>query len=203
MLLVLINLKNDSHICSVSPQGSVRVLPNNAVFSDGDSVNLTCLAEGGPGNRFRWYFNDSLLQNETAENLILVSNITALDNGGLYTCTVINDAGSGSDDTYVYVYPMITVSPNDKFLDYYDYYYYYYYDDPVTFSCEATAFPFPEYEWFSEERSLLFDDNVYGQYTSMLYIDYAYYHHGTYYCTATSNNVTVESERATLYGKCV
>ena len=170
------------------------MVPNNAVFSDGDSVNLTCLAEGGPGNRFRWYFNESVLQNETSENLLLVSNITALDNGGLYICAVINDAGHDYDDTYVYVYPMITVSPSDKFVDPYD---------SVTFSCEATAFPYPEYEWFSEERSLLFDRYVYGQYTSMLYINYVYNRYGRYYCTATSNNVTVESERATLYGKCV
>ena len=178
---------------SVSPEGSVRVFPNNAVLSDGDSLNLTCLAEGGPGNRFQWYFNESLLQNETSENLLLLSNITALDNGGLYTCTVINDAGSGSDDTYVYVYPMITASPSDKFVDRFD---------SVTFSCEATAFPYPEYEWFSEEKSLLFNGYVYGQYTSMLHISRVYYH-GRYYCTATSNNVTVESKRATLYGECI
>ena len=167
------------------------MLPNNAVFSDGDSVNLTCLAEGGPGNRFRWYFNESLLQNETSENLLLVSNITALDNGGLYTCTVINDAGSGSDDTYVYVYPMITVSPSDKFVNFHG---------SVTLSCEATAFPYPEYEWFSEDGNLGY---VTGESTSMLHFLHVHYECGRYYCTATSNNVTVESERATLYGECV
>ena len=165
------------------------------MFNDGDSVNLTCLAKGGPGNIFQWSFNESVLQIETSYLLIL-SNITAVDNGGLYNCTVTNDAGSDYDDTFVNLYPMITVNPDDLFVSAYDY---------AVFSCEATAFPAPTYVWFSEAGYFL--PGIYGQFTSTLHINVENLHYydrffsqEDFYCTATSNNVTVESERATLYG---
>ena len=187
-----------SHTHTVSPQNSVRVLPDNDVFSDGDSVILTCLAEGGPGNRFEWSFNESILQNDTS-NILTLSNITAVDNGGQYNCTVTNDAGSDYDDTFVNLYPIITVHPIDVFASGYD--------DYVTFSCEASGFPVPTYEWFNDAGYIPYGA-VYGQFTPTLHIDIYYvlhydnpsFEHRDFYCTATSNNITVESERATLYG---
>ena len=162
------------------------------MFNDGHSVNLTCLAKGGPGNIFQWSFHENVLQNETS-NLLILSTITAVDNGGLYNCTVTNDAGSDYDDTFVNLYPMITVNPNDLFVSAYD---------DAVFSCEATAFPTPTYEWFSDAGDIP-HAGVYGEFTSNLLIDVngsRSFIQEDFYCTATSNNVTVESERATLYG---
>ena len=162
------------------------------MFNDGDSVYPTCLAKGGPGNIFQWSFNESVLQIGRS-NVLILSTITAVDNGGLYICTVTNDAGSDYDDTFVNLYPMITVNPNDLFVSAYD---------DAVFSCEATAFPTPTYEWFSDAGYFPFGIN--GQFTSTLHINAYYYNRffsqEDFYCTATSNNVTVESERATLYG---
>ena len=179
----------DIHI-TVSPYGSVRVSPHNAVFNNGDSVNLTCLAEGGPGNTFQWTFNGTAID---THNDYLVLLINATENGGYYTCTATNAAGSASDSTAVYVYPTITVQPTDTFVT------------PSTsgvLMCEASAFPYPDYAWEHVEH--LYTPFASGWNTSMLpfnIADYIVGSEGDYYCKATSNGMTVESERATVFGK--
>ena len=185
-LLCIMHIHN-----TVSPYGSVRMSPQDAVFNNGDSVNLTCLAEGGPGNTFQWNFNGSYVDNQ--QNYLVLSFFDATENGGQYTCTVTNAAGNGSDTAVVNVYPSITLQPSDTFVTSLVH---------GMMTCEAVAFPNPDYNWFHVE--LLYTPFASGWNTSMLTFDITDYvagSEGEYYCTATSNGVTVESIRATVFGK--
>ena len=162
------------------------------MFYHGNSTILTCTGEGGPGNIFQWTFNETILENETSNHLVLPF-ITAISNGGVYSCTVSNAAGNSSNSSSVFVYPVITVNPSDNFTVYHE---------EVTFSCEATAFPYPEYQWFRDDglSPYYYAYYAYGVYTSVLTILPYYDSEGDYYCQASSNGMSVESERATLYG---
>ena len=200
--------------------------PHNAVFNNGDSVNLTCLADGGPGNTYQWTFNGATLGNEDGYILNL-HFINATIDGGYYSCTVSNAAGSGSDTSGVFVNPTTIHQPNDVFVTDVDSY--------IHIECEVSAFPYPEFQWFNASGDIPYYPFVYS-YLNELSIDvyyyfhyyqvcvfgdqdyyYYYYHYycdyyfdyyiyyqppyGDYYCTATSNNVTVVSETATVYSK--
>ena len=168
-------------------------MPNNATFNHSDTVTLRCLTGGGPGNTFQWSFNGNTLENETSENLTL-TNVTAMDDGGMYTCTVNNTAGSDSYSTYLFISPMITASPTDLKVTN---------NTPmVSFSCDATAFPAPQFEWFREGGSL--PDTAVGANTRTLTISLvAFGDEGVYYCRATSNDLTVNSDRATLFSELI
>ena len=175
---------------AVSPEGGVLIEPDNETFDDLDTVVLNCMTEGGPGNVYQWSFDGEEVENETLSNLILV-NVTAAD-GGPYTCNVTNAAGYDTYTTYVFISPMITIDPVSRNVSNGT--------EDVTFSCDATGFPQPEFEWFSDE-GLPLPDSASGGDTSTLTIDLVLFGiEGQYYCTATSNNLTVESERATLSG---
>ena len=158
------------------------------MFYHGNSTVLNCTSEGVDllGNTiFQWSFNGSILENETT-HLLVLSFITAISNGGVYTCTVSNAAGNSSSSSSVFVYPVITLNPSDNFTVYHE---------EVTFSCEAIAFPYPEYQWFRDDGL----PHIYA-YGSVLTILPYYDSEGDYYCQASSNGMSVESERATLYG---
>ena len=197
------------------------MLPGDAVFNNGDSVNLTCLAQGGPGNTFQWTLNKATLLNQSGDNLILPF-INATENGGYYTCIVSNAAGSGSATSGVFVSPTIIRQPRDVFVT--DIFYY------IHIECEVSAFPEPEFQWFNASGGFPYAYAYYRHDTLYIYV-YYYYHYyqvcvcgdyyydydyycdiysshyyslppyGEYYCSATSNNVTVVSERATVYSK--
>lgn len=59
------------------------------LFEANAPATLNCLASGGPNNTFSWFVDGQLIQNETATSLILYQV-----DGGEYTCTVSNAAGS-------------------------------------------------------------------------------------------------------------
>ena len=147
---------------------------------------------GGPGNTFQWSFNGDDLVDEISSTLILMQ-VTA-GNGGIYTCTVTNSAGSGSYSTYVFISPMITLNPNSSSVSNGT--------EEVSFTCNATGFPEPDIEWFRVNGSL--PDTASGENTNTLTIAPVIFgDEGEYFCVATSNELTVESEPATLTSESV
>ena len=82
----------------VSPLGTVNVSPAALVANESDVVNLSCAAEGGPNNTLMWLFDGTPI-NSSAFLTVTVS--TAVD-GGVYSCQVSNDAGSGSNSGRVF-----------------------------------------------------------------------------------------------------
>ena len=175
----------------MSPEGSVSVFPLNKTFNRGDNVTFDCSAQGGPGNSYQWQWNGADLDTETAQTLT-VSQISAAD-GGEYTCVVSNAAGSDSASTLLNVSPEIVLNPTDVLARN---------GTVLMLLCEARGFPEPQYEWMhvTETASV----NVVGANSSMLVFDPVMFgDEGSYYCMATSKEITVNSSSATLTGSCV
>ena len=173
----------------MSPEGSVSVSPLNMVFERGNNVTFNCTAEGGPGNTYQWQRNGTNLDNETMQTLTITQ--ISVNDGDQYTCVVSNAAGNDSASTSLFVYPEITLNPVDVLNATNG-------TDRVLV-CEAVAFPEPLYQWMRVSGT--FRENVFGVNSSMLVFNPVIFgDEGGYYCTATSNNVTVTSENATLAG---
>ena len=67
-------------------------------YPHGSQLQLHCSSEGGPQLEYSWSSPNS---SYTTTNNLTISNVTPLD-GGNYTCTVTNDAGSSSNTVTVY-----------------------------------------------------------------------------------------------------
>ena len=58
---------------------------------------ITCLAEGGPNNMFEWSKQGVTVSNSDVLELTMITG----SDGGVYVCTVTNDAGSDTATTSV------------------------------------------------------------------------------------------------------
>jgi len=84
----------------VSPYG-VNIT-GNKTYPHGSQLQLHCSSEGGPQLECSWSRTNTLPNDKTTNtNNLTISNVTTLD-GGNYTCTVTNDAGSSSNTVTVY-----------------------------------------------------------------------------------------------------
>ena len=142
----------------MSPLGSVLVSPVITTEENGDTTTFTCTASGGLDNNIVWIrgsdvgsssgsgspgefdstaFLQQLLNISTGPNLT-ISSINATQDGGMYTCVVVNQAGQDSANVTLYVRPLIVDQPQDQFTRQ---------GDSVTLSCRADSFPSPLYQW--------------------------------------------------------
>ena len=117
-------------------------------------------------------------------------NVSASD-GGMYTCEVTNDGGTDTATTSVLISPYFTSQPqavggaNGTM---------------ATLTCEAEAFPNPTYQWFRTNGTI--GATVTGQASSSLvFSSLQFGDEGDYFCNATSNGLTIQSDSATLSGK--
>ena len=162
-------------------------MPDNTTFNDMDFVEQSCITLGGPANSFQWSFNGEELENGTTRILTL-PNVTAKD-GGAYTCNVTNSAGSETYTTHVFISPLITLNPVD-FNAMNE-------ANEVNFTCDATSFPEPSFEWIKEGDP----DFALSNTSTLTIAPVMFGDEGFYFCRATSNYLVVESERATLSSK--
>ena len=72
-------------------------ITGDTTYSKGDQLTLRCVSTGGPDLQYRWSRSgtDNFPHDVITNTDILIINVTAAD-GGEYTCTVSNDAGSNS-----------------------------------------------------------------------------------------------------------
>jgi len=75
----------------------VKITGNNTI-TYGSQLQLHCSSDGGPQLEYSWNRMGILY---TSTDNLSISNVTTLD-GGNYTCTVTNDAGSSSNTITVY-----------------------------------------------------------------------------------------------------
>ena len=75
----------------------------NPLHSQGNQLTLNCTSEGGPQLRYIWVFLGNIISNSS---MLIIDNVTTTD-GGNYTCTVTNDAGSS--DAIVTVYSKLFI----------------------------------------------------------------------------------------------
>jgi len=63
-------------------------------YDNGDELELTCSSGGGPDLEYSWSRTNTFSSNTTTNtNTLTISNVATVD-GGEYTCTVNNSAGT-------------------------------------------------------------------------------------------------------------
>ena len=88
----------NSYISVVSPAGSVFISPFGSVLTNFNSTtSLTCNAQGGPNNMFVWRRQGMIVSNSSVLELTMITG----SDGGVYECTVTNDAGSDMNSATV------------------------------------------------------------------------------------------------------
>ena len=75
-------------------------ITGNITYSQGEQLELNCLSGGGPELEYTWSFSGGEIDNANT-SMLTIANL-ATSNGGEYTCSVSNDAGSDSDTVTVY-----------------------------------------------------------------------------------------------------
>ena len=107
-------------------------------------------------------------------------SINATEDGGDYSCYVVNAAGVESNTTTLYVIPVITENPRGIFTDV---------NENVILSCRADSFPAPNYQWEMMNRTSGNFEPLTGQtsYQLTLHIEYDLY--GMYRCVATADGI--------------
>ena len=74
------------------------IVTGTNTYRHGSQIQLNCSSEGGPQLEYNWSSPNS---SYTTTNNLTINNVATLD-GGNYTCTVTNDAGSSSNTVTVY-----------------------------------------------------------------------------------------------------
>ena len=166
------------------------VAPINTIFNFKDNATFTCTFLGGLNNTITWR-KDGQERFSEKDPQLFISELSSSD-GGLYTCTVSNAAGSESANTTLLVAPYFIEHPREILAT----------NGTVgNFTCLAEAFPDPTYNWRrTDGRAIRLI--VEGKNDSTLNFDPIMFgDEGGYFCDATSSNVTRSSLGAILSGK--
>ena len=209
---------------AVSPEFSVTAAVSDSNTTNGSSVSFTCLALGGPDNVFVWILTNSsiglgstavspplnvsevvgLLQGTYAilqqsnDGDYVIDSVNATEDGGTYTCVVVNVAGLDSDEIQLLVQPIITRQPEDVLtLN----------GENVSLSCEADSYPPPNYSWFLQtpEQDILVVESA-PRVTldnggrDLVFTGVDYDDAGSYFCRASSLSGFADSVTATITG---
>lgn len=206
----------------MSPNGSIEVDPPTPEIVDaGDNVTFTCSADGGPNNTFLWLRSDSLNVSSSQyanlvtrlnsppvpvdeilsglENVTLVTgpqldmlSVSASEDGGSYTCIVINRAGGDITNVSLYVRLRVLQQPTDALSDF---------SGMASFTFLAESFPLPSYQWQKYSESGFVNVESATE-ESLVFSPVNYEDFGTYRCVATATfaNNEVTSDNVTLTG---
>ena len=207
----------------VSANGSVIIDPDFIIVDNGSNITFTCSARGGPNNTYVWVQSmdlDQLLQpgsnlltlimtsplsvsdvlNELS-NITLttgvsfsISSINATQNGGQYSCVVINEAGIDANTTTLYVQPDIIQQPETVFTEA---------NVSVSLTCLADSYPRPQYRWqklnmMNDQFEFVMNANESTlSFPSVNYEDY-----GVYRCVANAEGIVenATSDNAVING---
>ena len=86
--------------CIVAPY-NVVIMGDNT-YDNGDQLELNCSSEGRPDLEYSWNRTNTFSATTTTNTSTLTISDLATVDGGEYTCTVNNDAGSSSTTVTVY-----------------------------------------------------------------------------------------------------
>ena len=181
------------------PDIGVTILsfPNETVYSENDDIDLTCTSYGEQ-NSFLWYRNEVLLtglqQDEANSSSLFLYNITALQDGGEYTCVVNNSVSFANASWTLYIEPSFILFPSDVHTSR---------GYNASMSCLATAYPEPVYQWIRIDGVLPASVLGSGNSSTLIFSRVQFQDEGSYYCTATSNGITLTSLAAYLIGTCI
>ena len=124
-------------------------------------------------------------------NQLTLEYINATRDGGNYSCVVINEAGTSTVETTLYVAPVITLHPEDRLVTQGDYF---------VLSCLADAFPSPTYQWERMNRTSGYFEEITGEtYADLRFYGVDFDDFGMYRCVASSEGINdIAISRAAL-----
>ena len=169
----------------VSPLAILISVPN-PVFDVRSNVSFECSSLGGPGNTYQWQFNGSNIQGQVSKMLVL-NNVQVAD-GGIYTCLVQNAAGNDSASTFLNITVRFLSQPESVFVVS---------GATVSLTCDTEAFPIPTYQWGRADDKTIRDSIITNR-RMLLFEPVQFGDEGDYYCNASSSDVTLRSEDATV-----
>ena len=172
---------------AVSPEGGVTITPDDALYSELDNVTFTCTSHGGPENHFQWFKNNvpisELENNFSNTSTLYLHRVTARTDGAVYTCVVTNSAGSGDASVSLNIRPRLVQSPTNLLTKK---------GATAVFVCLASAYPEPTYQWMRIGGVL--PVSAVGENTTTLSIlPVQFEDEGYYYCSVTSNEITLST----------
>ena len=128
-----------------------------------------------------------------------MSSINATQDGGEYTCIVVNEAGTEATTATLYVRPTFTTQPMNQYVRP---------GDSVTLTCIADSFPAPNYQWqrmnmaTKQFQDLSGDTDTTYAITNVVHGDF-----GRYHCEVTAPTMNelliADSSAAIITGKLV
>ncbi|XP_019857978.1 PREDICTED: hemicentin-1-like, partial [Amphimedon queenslandica] len=207
---VMDTVRSNEAVLTISPSGSVEIDPGFTIATNGSTISFNCSARGGPNNSFFWTLSNAtgLIANEAdlmsritmipidvtgflnAAGPLIIENgtqltleyINATRNGGNYSCVVINEAGTSTVETTLYVAPIITLHPQDRLVTQ---------GDNFMLSCLADAFPSPTYQWERMNQTSGNFEEITGKTSSNLrFNNVDFDEFGVYRCVASSEGIT-------------
>ena len=209
----------------MSANGSVTIDPDFVIVDNGSNITFTCSARGGPNNAYVWVRStdlDQLFQSGSSLLMLLmtsplsvsdvlyelsnitlttgvsffISSINATQNGGQYSCVVINKAGVDANTTTLYVRPGIIQQPETVFTEA---------NVSVSLTCLADSHPRPQYCWqklnmTNDQFEFIMNANESTlSFSSVNYEDY-----GVYRCVGNAEGIVENaiSDNAVINGMC-
>ena len=128
----------------------------------------------------------------------VIDSVNATEDGGTYTCVVVNVAGLDSDEVQLLVQPIITRQPESVLT---------LIGGSIHLSCEADSYPPPTYSWFLQtpEQNVLVTETtprvtLDNGSRDLLFIGVEYDDAGFYFCRANSTSGYADSVPATVAG---
>ncbi|KAL8219710.1 UNVERIFIED_CONTAM: hypothetical protein K2H54_031643 [Gekko kuhli] len=71
--------------------------PQESVYIEGSTLNLSCFADSNPPANYSWWYNDQLLEDQKDSQLLIQDLLVS--SGGNYTCNATNDYTVGFNTT--------------------------------------------------------------------------------------------------------
>ena len=81
-------------LSSLTDKPRMVSLSQNVTVTDGDTLDLICLAEANPSPTYHWTHNNVTVEDEN--NTTLIIEAIHYDKGGVYRCIARNIRGEGS-----------------------------------------------------------------------------------------------------------
>ena len=209
----------------MSANGSVTIDPDFIIVDNGSNITFTCSARGGPNNAYVWVRStdlDQLFQSGSSLLMLLmtsplsvsdvlyelsnitlttgvsfsISSINATQNGGQYSCVVINKAGVDINTTTLYVRPEIIQQPETVFTEA---------NVSVSLTCLADSHLRPQYRWQKlNMMNAQFEFFMNANESTLSFPSVNYEDYGVYRCVVNAEGIieNATSDNAVINGMC-
>ena len=189
---------NIYYLLIVSIDNDVVVSLDQELYSEQDDAVITCTSSYEQLDNIFLWLKDGLpidelpTTNTSNTSTLYINNITAALDGGVYTCIVENIVGSSNASVSLNVIPSFIQVPSDVYAVR---------GENVSFTCLATAFPEPSYQWLRTNGDLPPSVIDTASNSTLIFSPVQYEDEGAYVCSVTSNGVSENSPPAYLFSE--